>query len=125
MIKLDYRDNRPIYEQIKEELKKLIISGAMKTEEKIPSVRELAASLAINPNTIQRAYRELEVEGLIYSQRAKGYFVAPMSAAYSEERIKEKIEILKSALMELHYLKVEKEEITKIVCEIYEKGVAK
>lgn len=60
MISLNYRDSRPIYEQIKDGLRKLVVSGAVRQDEKLPSVRELATSLAINPNTIQRAYRELE-----------------------------------------------------------------
>ena len=77
MFQLDFKDRRPIYEQIKEKLKFLIIEGAMKEGEKIPSVRELAVSMAINPNTIQKAYKELESEGYIYSVTAKGYFVTP------------------------------------------------
>lgn len=121
VIKLDYRDNRPIYEQIKEEFKKLIVSGALKEEDKIPSVRELASSLAINPNTIQRGYHELELEGFIYSQRAKGYFVAPITSEYSKDEIKEAMKTLKNTLMELCYLEVSKEEIIKTVCDIYEK----
>ena len=67
MISLNYRDSRPIYEQIKDGLKKLIVSGAMAPDEKLPSVRALATQLSINPNTIQRAYNELENEGFIYS----------------------------------------------------------
>ena len=76
MIALNYRDSRPIYEQIKESVGKLILSGAMTAGERLPSVRELAADLAINPNTIQRAYRELESEGFIYSIAGKGSFAA-------------------------------------------------
>ena len=56
MISLNYRDSRPIYEQIRDGLKKLIVSGAMAPDEKLPSVRALATQLSINPNTIQRAY---------------------------------------------------------------------
>ena len=76
MIALNYRDSRPIYEQIKESVRKLILSGAMTAGERLPSVRELAADLAINPNTTQRAYRELESEGFIYSIAGKGSFAA-------------------------------------------------
>lgn len=76
MIALNYRDSRPIYDQIKESVRKLILSGAMTAGERLPSVRELAADLAINPNTIQRAYRELESEGFIYSIAGKGSFAA-------------------------------------------------
>ena len=63
MISLNYRDSRPIYEQIRDGLRKLIVTGALGADEKLPSVRALAAQLAINPNTIQRAYNELEGEG--------------------------------------------------------------
>lgn len=76
MISLNFRDSRPIYEQIKDGLRKLVISGALQPDEKLPSVRELASSLAINPNTIQRAYRDLESEGYIYSIQGKGSFAA-------------------------------------------------
>ena len=77
MFQLDHGDHRPIYEQIKDKIKDLIIKGALKENDKVPSVRELASILTINPNTIQKAYRELEIEGYIYSLRAKGSFVSP------------------------------------------------
>ena len=64
MIQLNYRDSRPIYEQIRDGLKRLIITGAVGTDERLPSVRELASQLAINPNTIAKAFKELEQEGL-------------------------------------------------------------
>ena len=76
MISLNYRDSRPIYEQIKDGLRKLIVTGAMAPDEKLPSVRALATQLSINPNTIQRAYNELEQEGYIYSVAGKGSFVS-------------------------------------------------
>ena len=76
MIHLNSRDPRPIYEQIMDNLRRLIISGGVAPGEKLPSVRELAAQLAINPNTIQRAYRQLELEGWIVSMQGKGSFVS-------------------------------------------------
>ncbi len=75
MISLNYRDSKPIYEQIKDNITRLIISGGLPQDEKLPSVRELAGTLAINPNTIQRAYRELENEGFIYTVPGKGSFI--------------------------------------------------
>lgn len=75
MIHLDYRDARPIYAQIIEQFKRQIEAGVLREGEKLPSVRELAGSLAINPNTIQRAYRELEQQGWIVSVSGKGSFV--------------------------------------------------
>lgn len=76
MIILDYQDRRPIYEQITEKFQTLIISGAMEAGSRMPSVRQLAMDLSINPNTIQRAYMELEQRGLIYPVKGKGNFVA-------------------------------------------------
>ena len=76
MLHLDYRDPRPIYEQVKEGLKKLMVTGGLQEGEKLPSVRALASSLAINPNTIQRAYEALEQEGYVNGVAGKGSFVA-------------------------------------------------
>ena len=79
MVTINYRDGRPIYEQVKDDLRRLVVTGAMQPGEKLPSVRELAVSLAINPNTIQRAYHELESEGYIVSVPGKGSFCAQFS----------------------------------------------
>ena len=76
MIQLNYRDAKPIYEQIKDGLRKLVITNSLIANEKLPSVREMASKLAINPNTIQKAYRELEAEGYVYTVAGKGTFVA-------------------------------------------------
>ena len=76
MIQINYHDSRPIYEKVKDSLRQLILSGALPEGDRLPSVRELAVSLTINPNTIQRAYRELEQEGTIVSVPGKGSFVA-------------------------------------------------
>ncbi len=75
MIQLNYRDPRPIYEQVKDGIKKLAYSGMIGPDEKLPSVRELASKLAINPNTISRAYKELEQEGFLYTLTGKGTFI--------------------------------------------------
>lgn len=76
MISLDYQDRRPLYEQVVEKFTHLIVSGAMPPGERMPSVRQLAMELSINPNTIQRAYTELEQEGMIYPVKGKGNFIA-------------------------------------------------
>ena len=76
MIQINFHDSRPIYEKVKDSLRQLILSGALPEGDRLPSVRELAVSLTINPNTIQRAYRELEQEGYIVSVPGKGSFVA-------------------------------------------------
>ena len=90
MITVNYRDPRPLYEQIKESIIKLIMTRSLSENEQLPSVRELAVELAINPNTIQRAYRELENEGYIYKISGRGSFVAAQAAvnADTEELLK-------------------------------------
>ena len=75
MITLNYRDARPIYEQVRDGLRRLIVSGAIADGEKLPSVRELALEAGVNPNTVQRSLTELEREGLVFSQRTAGRFV--------------------------------------------------
>lgn len=77
MIHLDHRDSRPIYEQIADAFRRQIEAGILAPGDKLPSVRELSAQLTINPNTIQRSYRELENGGYISSAPGKGSFVAP------------------------------------------------
>ena len=77
MLNLDYRDARPIYEQVRDGLRRLMVTGAIQEGEKLPSVRSLASRLAINPNTIQRAYESLEAEGYLYSVPGKGSFAVP------------------------------------------------
>ena len=76
MLQLNYRDGRPIYEQVRDGLRRLLVTGAIQPGEKLPSVRQLAGQLAINPNTIQRAYEALEQEGCVYSVPGKGSFAA-------------------------------------------------
>ena len=77
MLNLDYRDARPIYEQVKDGLRRLMVTGVIREGGKLPSVRAMAGNLAINPNTIQRAYEALEAEGYVYSMPGKGSFAAP------------------------------------------------
>lgn len=78
MFALDYRDSKPIYLQVRDSLYQLMLSGALVQGDQLPTVRNLASSLAINPNTISRAYELLEKENLIYTVQGKGCFVAPL-----------------------------------------------
>ncbi len=91
MILLDYRDKRPIYEQVQEKLERLITSGALEADVKMPSVRSLAIELSVNPNTVQRAYTQLEQEGYIYTVSGKGSFVAP-AAEWQESKQRQILE---------------------------------
>ena len=114
MISINLRDPRPIYEQVKEGFRQLILSGALTADEKMPSVRDLAGSLAINPNTIQRAYRELEAEGYIRSFPGRGSFVMERSspaAARKAELLRE----LAGIVEELDMLGASKEEILQTI----------
>ena len=88
MIILDYRDRRPIYEQVISRFQELMLTGALEKDSQLPSVRSLAMELSINPNTIQRAYVELERQGYIYTVKRKGSFVAD-NTAMKENRKKE------------------------------------
>lgn len=76
MIVLDYQDRRPLYEQVEEKFRNLILMGVLEPGSRMPSVRQLAMELSINPNTIQRAYMQLEQEGLIYPVKGTGNFIA-------------------------------------------------
>lgn len=101
MIQLNYRDAKPIYEQIKDGLRKLVITNSLIANEKLPSVREMASKLAINPNTIQKAYRELEAEGYVYTVAGKGTFVAERKEVLgvrNEELMKEFDEVVTELL---------------------------
>lgn len=122
MIQLDFSDHRPLYEQIKEKLKELIISGALGENEKIPSVRELASSLAINPNTIQKAYKDLENEGYIYSRRASGSFVMPRSAVAENTEQSELFERFDAIVKEMMFCGISRTEAEHRMKNIYEKG---
>ncbi len=110
MIQLNYRDSRPIYLQIKDELQKLIVSGAIQEGERLPSVRTMATQLAINPNTIQRAYNELESDGFIFSVPGKGSFAAGKSEEHAGRR-SALVEQMREMLRELRYLGVTESEL--------------
>jgi len=118
VISLNYRDARPIYEQVKDGLRKLIVTGAMTPDEKLPSVRALAAQLAINPNTIQRAYAELEAEGYTYSIPGKGSFAAGQLGP-SPARQRELLARIGELAAELKFLGVPQEDVIACVEEGY------
>jgi GntR family transcriptional regulator len=103
MIYLDPGDHRPLYEQVKGKMKSLILKGALAENDRIPSVRELAAGLSLNPNTIQRAYKELETEGYLYSVQGKGAFVAPMNNRLRERHQSDLTQELLALLPDLWY----------------------
>lgn len=118
MIHLDYRDSRPIYEQVKDGLRRLMVTGVLASGDKLPSVRAMASQLSINPNTIQRAYNELEGEGYIYSVPGKGSF-ASAGVGADDGRRQELERQLRELLAELKYLGVTAEELGTLIKEAY------
>jgi len=117
VLNLNFRDTKPIYIQIKDGIKKLIITGAICADEKVPSVRELAESLAINPNTIQKAYKELETEGYLYSVSGKGTF-ASSDVIAEPGRKQELMRDFEEVTEELLYLTVTSQELKNCIDEI-------
>ena len=109
MVHLDYRDARPIYVQIMDGLRQQITAGVLRTGDRLPSVRELALTLSINPNTIQRSYRQLEMEGWIATVPGKGCFVCavPTGDPKQELRLLQKFDEVSKKLLSLGYTRQE------------------
>ena len=114
MIHIDYKDKRPIYEQIIEKIQILIVKGAFEKDMKLPSVRTLAIELSINPNTIQRAYAELENNGFIYTVKGRGNFVSSKENYMDNERKHAMEQVIKS-VKQAKELGIEKERIDQVV----------
>ena len=112
VLQLNYRDATPIYEQIKDGMCRLILTEVLKPEEQLPSVRDMASRLAINPNTIAKAYKELEHEGYIYSIKGKGTFVSSNSSIY-ENRKEELMYQFDCVVEELILLSITRDELKK------------
>ncbi|MCI5856973.1 MAG: GntR family transcriptional regulator [Agathobacter sp.] len=122
MIQLNFRDAKPIYEQIKDGIRHLIVTRGLVPEDKLPSVREMAAKLTINPNTIERAYLELEQEGYLYTVNGKGTFVS--SGAQIETCRKDALmESLDEIVGELTFLAVPRETVVQRVEAAIEEGL--
>ena len=109
MVHLDYRDTRPIYVQIMDGLRRQITSGVLRQGDRLPSVREMAGSMSINPNTIQRAYRQLEMEGWIATVPGKGCFVCsiPTGDPKQELRLLRQFDEASKKLQALGYTRLE------------------
>lgn len=120
MINLDYKDARPIHQQIEDGIKQLIISTILMPDEQLPSVRELSVSLTVNPNTVQRAYKQLENDGYIYSVKGKGNFVSKVTGFKNRELTDELYNKLTSVVKELMYLGESKTDIENVVNNIYQ-----
>lgn len=120
MLKIDPRSSTPIYEQIELGIKELILKGGLKSNDKLPSVREMSTILTINPNTISKAYGELERDGIIETLRGKGTFVTDNFKGKVDEKKMEYIQgELKKIILEANYGGISKEEFLKLVLEIF------
>ncbi|MGH4051641.1 MAG: GntR family transcriptional regulator [Clostridium sp.] len=120
MINIDSRSSKPIYEQIIEKIKENIIKGILKPGDKLPSVRELASLITINPNTISKAYNELERMKVIEVIRGKGTFVVEnFKPIMDEEKMREIKDHMKKIIIEAHYVGVDREQLIEILSEIY------
>ncbi|MFI8491800.1 GntR family transcriptional regulator [Peribacillus butanolivorans] len=118
MFELDVQSRKPIYEQLMDKIKELMINEVLQEHNQLPSVRRLAQKLTINPNTIQKAYKQLELDGYIYTLPGKGNFVAPpktLKNSLKEEKIKSE---LTKVLAEALYIGIDKNEIYKLVKEL-------
>ncbi|NLX02130.1 MAG: GntR family transcriptional regulator [Syntrophomonadaceae bacterium] len=104
MFELDLRSRAPIYEQLVDKIIELIINNVLKPDEQLPSVRVLSSELTINPNTIQKAYRELEYRGYIYSLPGKGSFVKPAVSGDNTARLQSLESELARIIAEMRYL---------------------
>ena len=120
MIVIDYKDSRPLYEQIVERFQVLIERGVLKPEEQMPSVRSLAMDLSINPNTIQKAYAELERRGYIYTVKGRGNFVSYDDELRARRRQQQLQDFQAKALAAME-TGVTREELLQIVDEVFKK----
>ena len=123
MIKLDYKDSRSLHEQIEDGIKTLIINKVLAENEQLPSVRELSLNLTVNPNTVQKAYKQLETDGFIYSVKGKGNFVAPVSHTKDEKKIAVLYETFETAVKALLYLGENEENINSVINKIKEEFI--
>ncbi len=121
MINIDPRSSIPIYQQIVDNIKESILRGILMPDERLPSVRELARQLTTNPNTIQKAYKELERQKVTYSIPGKGSFISEdFKQRLDEEKMIEIKEILKKCVVEAHYMGVQKDKMLQILQEVYQ-----
>ena len=115
VIKIDFKNPRALFEQVRDGVRDLIVSGILQADEKLPSVRELAQQLSINPNTIQKAYHELERDGYLYQAPGRGSFVAPAEYSRNPEKELRLQTALQSAARELLYLGLTREEVKALI----------
>ncbi len=120
MFVIDVMSRVPVYEQIIKQVEEQVLIGMLKSGDKMPSVRSLSIKLSINPNTIQKAYTELDRRGLIITVPGKGSFISDDATELVGEKSRCEIETLEEIVTKLAYAGVDKEEIIKIIEKVYE-----
>ena len=122
MLQLDLKSRKSIYEQVMDQLKEQIMTGQMATGKKLPSVRELSKSITVNPNTVQKAYRELERQGYVYTTSGVGTFVADRSEIHADLPALQKAqENLDDAFRQLLFLGIGYEKAKNLTMQIIER----
>ena len=122
MILLDYRDKRPIYEQVVEKLERLIVSGGLEPLTKMPSVRSLAMELSVNPNTVQRAYAQLEQDGYLYTVSGRGTFVTAENE-WRENKQGKVLKEWKNMTLQAKEAGIGMEQLQKTLQEVFEESI--
>lgn len=119
MFSIDPMARQPVYEQIVEQTERFLLTGTLASGDQLPSVRSLSLELTINPNTILKAYNDLDTRGIIRSVPGKGYFVCEGAREILGERYRKKLAALRQSIGEMALAGIEKEEILSLVEEIY------
>lgn len=122
MITIDLRDKRPIYIQVIEGIEDLAIKGVLGPDEQLPSVRSLAMELSINPNTIQRAYLELEKRGTIYTIKGRGSFICPDNTSLAAGKKQKLYQTLAEKIEEAQLLGIDEKDFLEMVSQLYQRG---
>ena len=120
VITVDTRDRKPIYEQLTENIRRLVLQGVLQPHEQLPSVRALAVELAINPNTIQKAYAELERQGITYSLPGRGSFVSDNVSELSRAQLAQTADALRTAMKAAKDAGMTREEALALLADVWE-----
>lgn len=119
MFQLDLKSRKSIYEQVVDNFKELIISGALSADEKLPSIRDISKMLTVNPNTVQKAYKELERQGFIYTLSGLGSFVSEsVDLKVDDARLAVIKHEMGNFISELFFMGYKKNEVTSLMTEL-------
>ncbi|HHW94939.1 MAG TPA: GntR family transcriptional regulator [Mogibacterium sp.] len=119
MFQLDLKSHLSIYEQVIDNIKELIVCGAIEPDSQLPSVRDLSRTLAVNPNTVQKSFKELERQGFIYTVVGKGTFVSKRDKKdIDKESIDRVVGLIEQNIRELYFIGVSREEVERMLMDI-------